>query len=851
MMKKSLKQAVLRGIAFVLATQAGYALAAPTEGVEFSIRWDATSSLYRVYMRPVSTPAAPDITMSAQVTIRVPHAELPNQFTIPTSSITAAHSEWAWPITSKADAPPESPSFDYFSFTASVPNSAAREVGWQAGVEQEVFSFKNTGKCLGSIALINNDTDPIIGGVSNLNAGNEFSHRSWDAANDYIGNYGSVTAADCTASASTNSAPKAITDNASVISGGSVTVDALANDTDANNDALVLQHVTDGDFGKVVIKSGKLIYTADAAYVGADTFSYFVSDAKGGVTEGTVNVTVNSATAGTDTDGDGLTDTQEQSLGTNPAVADTDLDGVPDKVEVGADLTTPVDTDGDGKINALDADDDGDGIPTKGEDQNLDADKNPSTQPTDTDGDGKPNYLDADDDGDGKLTKSEDDNTDGDGNPQTNPRDTDGDGIPDPIDSNDNTATNAAPKAIADSASVVAGSSVTVDALANDTDADNDSLSIESVLEATHGSVSILSNKLVYTADTSYVGTDSFSYVVADGKGGKGTGIISITITANPSLADTDGDGLTDTQEQSLGTNPAVADTDLDGVPDKVEVGADLTTPVDTDGDGKINALDADDDGDGIPTKGEDQNLDADKNPSTQPTDTDGDGKPNYLDADDDGDGKLTKSEDDNTDGDGNPQTNPRDTDGDGIPDPIDSNDASSSGADDDGDGLTNAEEVKLGTNPNKVDTDGDTVPDAKEVGSDLAKPLDTDGDGIINALDQDDDSDGVFSIYEHYRGADVLNTDTDADGTPDYLDADDDGDGVATNKETADANKDGNPADAADVDKNGLPDYLDKSFVNTLTPTKVSVPTLSQWAQILLTMLLGLLAVRRFAKKD
>ncbi|HMT93853.1 IPTL-CTERM sorting domain-containing protein [uncultured Thiothrix sp.] len=613
MMKKSLKQAVLRGIAFVLATQAGYALAAPTEGVEFSIRWDATSSLYRVYMRPVSTPAAPDITMSAQVTIRVPHAELPNQFTIPTSSITAAHSEWAWPITSKADAPPESPSFDYFSFTASVPNSAAREVGWQAGVEQEVFSFKNTGKCLGAIALINNDTDPIIGGVSNLNAGNEFSHRSWDAANDYIGNYGAVTAADCTASASTNSAPKAITDNASVVSGGSVTVDALANDTDANNDALVLQHATDGDFGKAVIKNGKLVYTADAAYVGADTFSYFVSDAKGGVTEGTVNVTVNSATTGTDTDGD----------------------------------------------------------------------------------------------------------------------------------------------------------------------------------------------------------------------------------------------GLTDTQEQSLGTNPAAADTDLDGVPDKVEVGADVTTPVDTDGDGKINALDADDDGDGIPTKGEDQNLDADKNPSTQPTDTDGDGKPNYLDADDDGDGKLTKSEDDNTDGDGNPQTNPRDTDGDGIPDPIDSNDASSSGADDDGDGLTNAEEVKLGTNPNQVDTDGDSVPDAKEVGSDLAKPLDTDGDGIINALDQDDDNDGVFSIYEHYKGADVLNTDTDADGTPDYLDADDDGDGVATNKETADANKDGNPADAADVDKNGLPDYLDKSFVNTLTPTKVSVPTLSQWAQILLTMLLGLLAVRRFAKRD
>lgn len=708
-MKKSLKQAVLRGITLVLTAQAGYALAAPTEGVEYSIRWDGTSGLYRVYIRPVATPAAPDIPISAQVTIRVPHTELPNQFTIPTTGITAAHSEWAWPVTSKAYAPPESSSFDYFSFTASIPNSTSRDVGWQAGVEQEVFSFKNTGKCLGAISIINNETDPIIGGMSNLNAGNEFSHNSWAGDNDYLGNYGSPAEADCTASASANTAPNAVTDTVSVVSGSSITVEALANDTDANNDTLILQHVTDGDFGKVVIKNGKPVYTADAAYVGSDSFSYFVSDAKGGVTEGTVNVTVTSGSSATDTDGDGLSDTQEQTLGTNPALADTDGDGVPDKVEVGADLTKPVDTDADGKINALDTDDDGDGIPTKGEDQNLDADKNPATQATDTDGDGKPNYLDADDDGDGKLTKDEDNNTDGDGNPQTNPRDTDGDGVPDPIDANDSptTSTNVAPKAVADSASVVAGGSVTIDALANDTDADGDTLSIDSVMEPTHGSVSLVSNKLIYTADASYVGMDNFTYVVSDGKGGKNTAIISITITAQASGGDADGDGLTDAQEQTLGTDPS------------------------------------------------------------------------------------------------------------------------------------------------KADTDGDSVPDAKEVGSELAKPIDTDGDGKINAVDKDDDNDGIFSLYENYKAAGVLNTDTDTDGVPDYLDGDDDGDGVPTPQEGADANKDGNPSDAVDVDKNGLPDYLDKNFINTVVSTQVSVPTLSQWAQLVLTMLLGFLAFRRFSKKQ
>lgn len=814
-MKKSLKQAVLRGIAFLLAAQTGYALAAaPTEGVAFSIRWDTATSVYKVYMRPLTTPS-PDQSMTSQVTILVPHAELPNRFTIPSSSVVSAFTGVSWSNSSKAPKPVENPNYDYLSFSATIPDSQVFQ--WEAGVEQEIFSFKNTGKCLGSVKLIVNKTDPFDISPNSLgtNPGNQFDNIGWPVneatLSAYAGNYGTEAEADCTSSASSNAAPKTTADTATVASGNSVTIDVLANDTDANGDTLYIQHMTDGDFGTVALKSGKLVYTSDAAYVGSDTFTYYASDAKGGLTEGTVTVNVTSTSTGTDTDGDGLSDAQETSLGTNPALADSDLDGVPDKLEVGADITKPVDTDGDGKIDALDTDDDGDGVPTKGEDKNADADKNPATNPTDMDSDGKPNYLDADDDGDGKLTKDEDDNTDGDGNPATNPRDTDGDGIPDPLDSTDSVTTNTAPKAVADSATVVAGSSVSVDALANDTDADGDTLTIESVADGAHGTVVIASNKVVYTADASYAGTDSFSYVAADGKGGKSTGIITVTVSAKPTVTDTDGDGLTDEQEKTLGTNPASKDSDADGIPDQAEIGVDLTKPLDTDGDGKINA----------------------------------------LDDDDDGDGKLTKTEDDNTDADANPATKPRDTDGDGVADYLDANDTSSPTADDDGDGLTNAEEGKLGTNPNKADSDGDSVPDNKELGGDLTKPLDTDGDGIINALDKDDDNDGILSIYENYKTAGVLNTDTDTDGIPDYLDADDDGDGVTTNKEVADANNDGNPADAADADKNGVPDYLDKRFINTAVNSQVAVPTLSQWAQILLTMLLGVFAFRRFSKKN
>ena len=255
-MKKSLKQAVLRGITLLIVTQTGYVLAAPTEGVEFSIRWDAANSVYRVYVRPIATPT-PDLTMSAQITIRVPHAAAPEQFTIPKSSITSAHTNVSWSYSSTAPAPPENPSFDYFSFTPVISNQQA--FGWQAGIEQEVFNFKNTGKCLGAVTIINNETDPLVGGISsNLNAGNEFSSLSWSAVNDYVGNYG--TAADCTSSA--NTAPKAIADSATVVSGAAVTIDVLANDTDADGDTLTLKSATDGDFGSVVIQNGKLIISS-------------------------------------------------------------------------------------------------------------------------------------------------------------------------------------------------------------------------------------------------------------------------------------------------------------------------------------------------------------------------------------------------------------------------------------------------------------------------------------------------------------------------------------------------------------------------------------------------------------
>ena len=55
--------------------------------------------------------------------------------------------------------------------------------------------------------------------------------------------------------------------------------------------------------------------------------------------------------------------------------------------------------------------------------------------------------------------------------------------------------------------------------------------------------------------------------------------------------------------------------------------------------------------------------------------------------------------------------------------------------ADPDGDGLTNADEAALGTDPDAFDSDGDGLPDGAEVG-DPGQPADEDGNGVIDALE-------------------------------------------------------------------------------------------------------------------
>ncbi len=505
----------------------------------------------------------------------------------------------------------------------------------------------------------------------------------------------------------------------------------------------------------------------------------------------------NAACLAFDSDGDGLTNAQEDALGTSRTNADTDGDGFNDGVEVGGNINAPLDTDGDGVINALESagtDTDGDGVV----DQNDAANNNPCIPNANSAA-----CLATDSDGDG-LTNAQEDAL---GTSRTNV-DTDGDGVNDAAEVGGNVN---APR---------------------DTDGDG-------IIDALESS----------TVDSDTDGVPN------QADPANGNPCVPNANSAACLATDSDGDGLTNAQEDALGTNRNNPDTDGDGFSDGAEVGGNVNAPLDTDGDGVINALESavtDTDHDGIV----DQNDAANTNPCVPNAngaaclayDSDGDGLTNAREdalgtsrsnPDSDGDGvndgvEVGGNVNAPVDGDGDGIIDARessvtDTDGDGVADQADpannnpcqpsAGNAACLAYDSDGDGLTNAQEDALGTNRNIADTDGDGVNDG-------AEPGDSDGDGIPNALESslvDSDGDGVSNQLDpannnpcvpNANSAACAAYDSDGDGLTNGQEAalgtnphsaDTDGDGIPDGAEIG-----GDPAHPVDTDGDGIPDALE-----------------------------------------
>jgi len=294
--------------------------------------------------------------------------------------------------------------------------------------------------------------------------------------------------------------------------------------------------------------------------------------------------------------------------------------------------------------------------------------------------------------------------------------------------------------------------------------------------------------------------------------------ILEIGYKTDPTVADADGDGLSDAQEQAASSNPFVADTDGDGLSDGQEANLTHTSPTSADSNANgINDAQDDADADGL------SNLVEVGTKHTDPllADTDGDGLSDGAEA-------LTQHTDPlvaDTDGDSYSDgyevlnsSNPRSAEsfptysltlvdggvvtggrfskvgtlahgstatltavanagyvftawtgnltGSASPQSLLMDGNKSVGAifdhdtgDADGDGLTNFEEsVTYGTRPDLADSDGDGLSDYEELRTYQSNPLvaDTDGDGL---------SDGAEVTTSQTN---LLVADTDADGYSD-----------------------------------------------------------------------------------
>lgn len=95
------------------------------------------------------------------------------------------------------------------------------------------------------------------------------------------------------------------------------------------------------------------------------------------------------------------------------------------------------------------------------------------------------------------------------------------------------TVDNAAPVASNDTASITKNSSNNViNVLANDTDANSDSLTVSALTQPGSGSVTNNTNNVLYTPVNGFTGTTSFTYTVQDSGGLTSTAAVDVTVSA-------------------------------------------------------------------------------------------------------------------------------------------------------------------------------------------------------------------------------------------------------------------------------------------------------------------------------
>ncbi|SFE08600.1 Ca2+-binding protein, RTX toxin-related [Roseivivax sediminis] len=457
-----------------------------------------------------------------------------------------------------------------------------------------------------TIQVLGNDSDPdgdILGvtfvsqpanGSVVLNDDNTITYTS---AGDFTGvdtftyeiddGRGGTDTAEVTVTVSNdgdgNTPPTAVDDDLVTTVDTPVTADLLANDTDPDDDILGVSFLGTPENGTVTQEDplGPVVYTPNPGFTGTDSFTYEVDDAQGGTDFGTATVTVNVG------DGGGPENSAPEAVDDS---ASTDV-GTPVTVSV---LDNDTDADGD-PLTITDVSDPANGAVNVNEDGTV-------TYTPDAGFVGDDSVTYTVDDGNGgtgtaTLTVSVEDGTGGDGGGG------DGDG-------------NTAPDAVDDTATTTEGEPVTIDILANDTDADGDILGVSFISTPENGTVTQEDplGPIVYTPNPGFVGTETLTYEVDDGQAGENatdTATITITVTESdvppdgivegsdgPDLIDEDYTGDPDTPPDMIDNEDAIIEGDgpnddrvvAGGGDDTVNAGQGSDTVQGGDGDDLINA---------------------------------------------------------------------------------------------------------------------------------------------------------------------------------------------------------------------------------------------------------------------
>ncbi|EAW35516.1 Ig-like domain-containing protein [Lyngbya sp. PCC 8106] len=333
-------------------------------------------------------------------------------------------------------------------------------------------------------------------------------------------------------SGSGNQQPSAVADTFEVTSQSTNnTLDVLANDSDPDGDALVFGSVGTPTNGSVEINATNdaLLYTPNASFSGTDTFNYSITDGNGGTDQATVTVNV----VGT---GNGLPNivndgfTVDEDSSNNPLdvlVNDTDPENDPLSItSVGA-------TDNGGMVTINNTND---GLVYT-----------PATDFTGTE-----TFTYTVSDGNGGVNTAT-------------------------VTMNVNNV-NDAPTAANDNLNIAVDSSNNaLDVLVNDTDPDSgDTLTITGVSATNNGgtvSINASNDGLIYTPGNGFVGTESFTYTIADSTGSTSSAQVSLNVAEASGVPVTNGLVLQLDANNGVTTNNGV----VTGWADQSASGNDLT----------------------------------------------------------------------------------------------------------------------------------------------------------------------------------------------------------------------------------------------------------------------------------